>query len=53
MPSTLNMLSFNPFSTVVPATVVIVLKVKHREIHRASNGLNAPLCPGFSVSLTG
>ena len=49
--STLNMLSFNPYSTVVPAVVVTVRKIKHREIHIANNGLEAPLCPGFSVSL--
>lgn len=35
------------------ATVVISIKIKHRETDIASNGLNSPLCPGFSVSLIG
>jgi len=40
--STLYVLSFNPYSAVLLATVVIIIKIEHREIHIASNGLNSP-----------
>lgn len=52
MPRTLHTLSFNNYSTTVPATIVVSIKIKPSEIHTPSHGLNSTLSPGWENSLS-